>query len=77
MFNMLNTRRNTGNNSPLVCKFLVGLTALCHSFQLLPLGLFICLKEWVLGEGNWRPVGLRIAPSTLEPVRIRFPKRKG
>jgi hypothetical protein len=36
MFNMLNNRRETGNISPLVCKFLAGLTAACYSFLLLP-----------------------------------------
>jgi hypothetical protein len=32
MFNMLNNFTETGNISPLLCKFLAGLTSICHSF---------------------------------------------
>jgi hypothetical protein len=68
MFNMLNRWAETGNNSPLVCKFLFGLTAVCHSFLLLPRIRLYLLERMGLRKPAVQPVGLRIAFCTLRPV---------
>jgi hypothetical protein len=77
MFNMLNTRRRTGKNTPWMCKFLVTLSDFFRG----PL------------DGIWRSVhplesmgfrnaavplsGLRIAFSSLQPARTQVRNGKG
>jgi hypothetical protein len=77
MFNMLNTRKETGNNSPLVCKFLAGLTAACQSFLLLRQMPLYLVEKMGLSKRDAQPVGLRIAFFKSSRFELRFRKGKG
>jgi hypothetical protein len=77
MFNMLNTQRPTGKNPAWMCKFLVTLTAFFHSLAGRLRRLVHLLESMELRNEAMPMSGLRIAFSTLQPVRIPLRYGKG
>ena len=77
MFNMLNMYRPTGKNPAWMCKFLVTLSAFFHGLP----GQFRkpvhLLESMELRNAAMALSGLRIAFSTLQPVRIPLRYGKG
>jgi hypothetical protein len=72
MFNMLNIRIREGKKSPVVRKFLDSVSALRHCLVLLLLGPSYLLERMDLRNGEFSPVGLRIAFTICRPVFIRI-----
>jgi hypothetical protein len=77
MFNMLNTERRTGKNPAWMCKFLVTLSAFFHGLAGQFRRLVHLLESMELRNAAMPLSGLRIAFSTLQPVRIPLRYGKG
>jgi hypothetical protein len=77
MFNMLNKQSDTGKNSPWLCKFLVTLDVSFHVFlgELHRPGHL--LERTGLRNRTIELIGLRIAFTPLQPVRIPRLSGKG
>jgi hypothetical protein len=77
MFNMLNTQTHTGKNTPWMCKFLVILSGFFRG-QSYELRRSVHPLESMGVRNAAKPlIGLRIAFSTLQLVRIPLGRGKG
>ena len=76
MFNMLNTPIRVGKNSPMVCKFLLSVSAFPQAFSPGFERPFYLLERQRLRNHALQAVGLRIASLSLRPgfVQIRTGK---
>ena len=77
MFNMLNMDRPTGKNPAWMCKFLVTLSAFFNGLAGQFRRLAHLLESMELRNASMPLCGLRIAFSTLQPVRIPLRYGKG
>jgi hypothetical protein len=77
MFNMLNTEPPTGKNPAWMCKFLVTLSAFFHGLPGQFRNPVHLLESMELRNAAMPLNGLRIAFSTLQPVRIQLRYGKG
>ncbi len=72
MFNMLNKRTEKGKNSPMVCKFISGMSAFPDGLVLLLQGPGYLLERMGFRNHAFPPVGLRIAFPMCQPAFARI-----